>query len=59
MGSLKPGAGAVGGGGADEGKRGNRQNQNLPNMVAAVHQRDPGAVIRGRLAWGCLPGVGG
>ena len=27
MGSLKPGAGAVGG--TDEGKRGNRQNQNL------------------------------
>ena len=59
MGGLPEARGGGGGGGADEGKRGNRQNQNLPNMVAAAHQPDPGAVIRGRLAWGCLPGVGG
>ena len=59
MGSLKPGAGAVGGGAQMKGSVGTDKIRTCWNTVAAAHQRDPGAVIRGRLAWGCLPGVGG
>lgn len=60
MGGLPEARGGGEGVGADEGKCGNRENQRTCwSMVAAARQRDPGVVIRGRLAWGCLPGVGG
>lgn len=56
MGSLKPGAGWRG---QMKGSVGTDKIRTCRNKVAAVHQQDPGAVIRGRLPWGCLPGVGG
>lgn len=54
MGSLKPRAGVQ-----MKGSVGTDKIRTCRNMVAAGRQQDPGAVIRGRLAWGCLPGVGG